>query len=62
VDGGGVGEHDLVQLAEPIGHVPAVELDHHLRRLGIDAPDDAQVAVVDLLVVRVRNIRLWSSR
>jgi hypothetical protein len=53
---GGAGENQLVQLSEAQGHLSGVELDHQLRCLGIEAPDDAEVPVVDLLVIVVFDL------
>ena len=43
-----VSQRHLIELAEAIHHRPAVEVDHHLRRLRIDRAHDAEVAVRDL--------------
>ncbi len=55
VDGRGIGRHQCVELAEPVGDSAAVEAGGELAVVGIDVIDVADVAVVDLLVVIVVN-------
>ena len=53
---GGVGQHQRVQLAEVVGHLPALEVDHQLALVRIDPPHDPEVAVVDLALVVVLDL------
>ena len=53
VVGGGVAQRHLVKFAEAVAHRTAVEVDQHLRGVGIDGGDEADVAVEDLFVVVV---------
>ena len=46
----------LVEFAEAVRHLTAVELDDHLRGLGIDAPDDPEITVVDVLFIVVLDL------
>ena len=56
VDGDRVGVDEFVQFREVVGDLPAVEGNQHLLPLHVDANDPADVAVVDLLVIVVRNL------
>ena len=48
-----VGQHQLVQLAEVVGDLAAVERDDQLALLHVDAGDHAEIAVEHLPVVVV---------
>src|SRR5260370_4280265 len=56
VDGRRVGQHQLIQLAKAVIDVAAVEIDAELAFLHIDARHDAEVAIVDVLVVIVLDL------
>src|ERR1700732_494316 len=51
-----VGQHQLVQLADTVDHLPALEIDRQFALLQVEARDDTKVAVVDLLVVVVLDL------
>jgi hypothetical protein len=48
-----VGEHQLIELAKAVGNFAALEVDGELAFLHIDARYDAEIPVVDVLVVVV---------
>ena len=56
VDGDRIGQHEAVEFAALIGDLAAVEIDRDLSRLGIDLGDEAEIAVIDLLVVVVLDL------
>jgi hypothetical protein len=56
LDRGRIGQHQLVQLADAIDHLPALEIDRQFALLQVEARDDTQVAVVDFLVVVVLDL------
>ena len=56
VDGGRVGEHNLVQLTELIDDLPAVEIDQDLCFIRVDCSDEPDVAVEGVLLVVVLNL------
>src|SRR5262249_21769679 len=56
VDRRGIRQHQFIQLAEPVAHLPTVECDDELTFLLFDASYDADVAVVDLTVVVVLDL------
>jgi hypothetical protein len=51
-----IGQHQRVQLAEDVRHLPPVEVDQQLAGLGVDRPHQPQVAVEHLLLVVVRHL------
>ena len=56
VDGGGVGEHNLVQLTELIDNLPAVEIDQDLCFTCVDCGDEPDVTVEGVFLVVVLNL------
>jgi DNA-binding Lrp family transcriptional regulator len=56
VDGRGVGRHQRVEFAKPVGDGAAVEASGELAVVGINIVDVADVAVIDLLVVVVLDL------
>jgi hypothetical protein len=56
VNRGGVGEHELIELAEAVGDLTSVELDQHLASFSVDCADETEVAVVDVLVVVILDL------
>ena len=56
VDGGGVGEHQFVQIAGAILYRTAVEQHRHGARGGVDPGDKAHIAVVHVFVVVVPKL------
>ena len=56
VDRGGVGRDQRVEFAEAVGDGAPVEARNKLARLGVDAVDLADVAIIDLLVVVVLDL------
>jgi hypothetical protein len=57
VDRRRVRQYQLIQLAEAIANVPAVKRDDQLALLLIDPLRDAKIAVVDLAIVVVLDLR-----
>src|SRR5208282_1812363 len=55
VDRRRVGKNQLVEFGEAVDHLSTVEVDRELALLHIDAQNEAEVTVVDLLVVVVLN-------
>src|SRR6516225_9126168 len=51
-----VGQHQLIELTKTICDFPAVEVDVEFAFLEIDARHDAEIAVVDVLVVIVLDL------
>src|SRR6516165_2338120 len=51
-----VGEHQLVELAKAVGNFAAIEIDVELAFLHVDVGHDAEVPVVDLLVIIVLDL------
>jgi hypothetical protein len=51
-----IGRHQRVELAESVGHGPAVEAGGEFARVCIDIYDVADIAVVDLLLVVVFDL------
>src|SRR5260370_16914456 len=62
VDGRRIGQHQLVQLTKAVIDVPAVEIDAELAFLHVDARYDAEIAVVDVLVVVVLDLHHLIAR
>src|SRR5580704_5622295 len=56
MDGRRIGQHQLIQLAKAIIDVAAVEIDAELAFLDVDMRHDADIAIVDLLVVIVLDL------
>ena len=48
-----IGEHQLIELAKAVGDFAAIEISDELAFLHVDARHDAEIAVVNLLVVIV---------
>ena len=51
-----IGQHQLIELAETVAHLPAVERDDQLALLLIDPLHDAKITIVDLTVVIVLDL------
>jgi hypothetical protein len=56
VDRRGISEHEFVEFAKAVNHLAALEVDGNLALLHSDTRHDAEVAVVNLLVVVVLNL------
>ena len=56
MDGRRIGQHQLIQLTKAVIDVAAVEIDAELAFLHVDARHDAEIAVVDVLVVIVLDL------
>ena len=56
VDRRRIGEHQLIELAEAITHVPAIKGDDQLALVLIDPLHDAKIAIVDLAIVIVLDL------
>jgi len=48
-----IGEHQLIQFAKAVRNFSAVEIDTEFAFLHVDARHDAEIAVVDVLVIIV---------
>src|SRR6516164_1980218 len=57
-----VGQHQLIEFAKAVGEISAIEVDGELAFLHVDARHDAEVAVVDLLVIVVLDLHDLISR
>src|ERR1700730_12470593 len=51
-----IGQHQLMEFAKAVGEISAIEVDGELAFLHVDARHDAEVAVVDLLVIVVLDL------
>src|ERR1700731_4794473 len=51
-----IGEHKFVELAKAVGDFAAIEVDAELAFLHVDARHDAEIAVVNLLVVIILDL------
>src|SRR5262252_8328980 len=51
-----IGEHQLIQVAEPVDNLTTVKLDADFAFLHVDARHHAEVAIVDILVVIVLDL------
>src|SRR5437868_549376 len=56
VDGRRIGQHQLIQLTKAVSDVTAVEIDAKLPFLHVDARHDAEIAVVDVVVVIILDL------
>ena len=56
VDGRRIGRVPVIELAKSIGDVAAVETDDELAVFHVDARHDAEIAVVDVLVIVVLDL------
>jgi hypothetical protein len=56
VDRRRTGQHQFIQLAKAVGDFAAVEIDAELAFLHVDAEHDAEIAVVNLLVIIVFDL------
>ena len=62
MDGCRVGQHQLIEFAKAVSEFAAVEVDGKLALLHIDARHDAEVTVVNLLIVVVLDQHDLSPR
>ena len=51
-----LGQDQFVELAKAVAHLPTLKIDRGLALLHVDARHDAEIAVVDLLVVIVLDL------